>query len=70
MRNKLKLSTKRSTLPAECKIAKWKYLFKKIVRTDPKNYRPISLFPLVSEVIKKSIHLQIDDCPNGKLIYM
>ena len=40
-------------------------------RNDPKNYRPISLFPLVSKIIKQSIHFQIEDHLNKKkLIYM
>ena len=36
--------------PEECKIAKLKPIFKKVAGTDPKNYRPISLLPLVSEI--------------------
>ena len=33
---------------------------------DPKDYRPISLLPLVSETIEKSIHFQIVDYLNKK----
>ena len=42
--------------PSECKIAKLKPLFKKGSKTDPKNYRPISLLPLVSKLIETVIH--------------
>ena len=67
----IKLSIKLSTLPEECKIAKLKLIFKKGARTDLKNYCPISLLPLVSKIIEKSIHFQIEDYLNEKnLIYM
>ena len=39
------LSMATTSFPSECKIAKLKPLFKKGCRTDPKNYRPISLLP-------------------------
>ena len=69
--NIINLSIKLSTFPEECKIAKLKPIFKKGARTDPKNYRPISLLPLVSKIIEKSIHFQIEDFLNKKkLIYM
>ena len=71
LRNIINLSIKLSTFPEECKIAKLKPIFKKGARTDPKNYRPISLLPLVSKIIEKSIHFQIEDLLNKKkLIYM
>ena len=64
LRNIVNLSIKLSTFPEECKIAKLKPIFKKGARTDPKNYRPISLLPLVSKIIEKSIHFQIEDYLN------
>ena len=33
----------------DCKIAKLKPLYKKEAKTEPKNYRPISLLPLLSK---------------------
>ena len=71
LRNIIILSIKLSTFPEECKIAKLKPIFKKGARTDPKNYRPISLLPLASEINEKLIHFQIEDYLNKKkLIYM
>ena len=52
------LSISLASFPNDCKIAKLKPLFKKGSKTDPKNYRPISLLPLVSKVIEKVIHDQ------------
>ena len=54
------LSMKRSKFPLDCKIAKLKPLYKKDSKTDPKNYRPVSLLPLVSKVIEKVIHNQTE----------
>ena len=54
------LSMKRSKFPLDCKIAKLKPLYKKGSKTDPKNYRLVSLLPLVSKVIKKVIHNQTE----------
>ena len=50
---------KSSKLPLDCKIAKLKLLYKKGSKTDPKNYRPVSLLSLVSKVIEKVIHNHI-----------
>ena len=54
----LNLSIKLSTVPDECKIAKLKPLYKKGKKTDPKNYRPISLLPVISKILQKVIHDQ------------
>ena len=61
LRNIINLSIKLSTFVEECKIAKLKPILKKGARTDPKNYRPIFLLPLVSKIIEKSIHFRIED---------
>ena len=52
------LSISVSSFPDDCKIAKLKPLYKKEAKTKPKNYRPISLLPLISKVIEKVIHNQ------------
>ena len=52
------LSIKFSHFPKDCKVAKLKPLYKKGTKTDPKNFRPISLLPIVSKIIEKVIHDQ------------
>ena len=52
------LSISSGRFPDACKIAKLKPLFKKGSKTDPKNYRPISLLPLMSKVLERIIHEQ------------
>ena len=52
------LCIKYSTFPSDCKKAKLKPLFKIGSKAAPKNYRPISLLPLVSKTIEKVIHDQ------------
>ena len=47
----INLSITTSTFPDPCKIAKLWPLFKKGSKTDRKNYRPISLLPLLSKKI-------------------
>ena len=71
LRNKINLSIKLLTFPEECKITNLKPISKKDARTDPKNYQPISILPLVSKIIEESIHFKIEDYLNKKkLIYM
>ena len=61
---------KRSKFPLDCKIAKLKPLYKKGSKTDPKNYRPVSLLPLVSKVIETFIHNQTEIFLNkNKILY-
>ena len=50
------LSIKYSIFPSDYKTEKLKSLFKHGSKTDPKNYRPISLLPLVSKLIETVIH--------------
>ena len=48
------LSISLSTFPEKSKKAKLKPLYKKGSTTEPKNYRPISLLPLISKLIEKN----------------
>ena len=52
------LSIKFCHFPKDCKVAKLKPLYRKSTKTDPKNYRPISLLRIVSKIIGKVIHDQ------------
>ena len=52
------LSITSRTFPNACKVAKLKPIFKKGKKTDPSNYRPISLLPLISKVLERVIHDQ------------
>ena len=52
------LSIKYSIFPPDCEIANLKPLFKTGLKTAPKNYRRISLLPLVSKIIEEVIHDQ------------
>ena len=54
--NLINLSISLSSFPDDCKIAKLKPLYKKEAKTKPKNYRPISLLPLISKIIEIIIH--------------
>ena len=52
------LSISSGRFPDACKIAKLKPLFKKGSKTDPKNYRPIPLLPLILKVLERIVHEQ------------
>ena len=41
------LSISKGVFPSACKVAKLKPIFKKRKKTDPANYRPISLLPSI-----------------------
>ena len=55
------LSVKLNSFPRSCKIAEVKPLFKKGSKTDPQNYHPISLLPLLSKIIETIVHDQTED---------
>ena len=50
------LSISSSRFSDACKVVKLKIHFKKGCKTDPKNYHPISLLPLMSKVLKRIVH--------------
>ena len=52
------LSISRGVSPDACKVAKLKPIYKKGKKTDPSNYRPISLLPIISKVIEWIVHDQ------------
>ena len=64
------LSIKLNLFPRSCKIAKVKPLFKKGSKTDPKNYRPISLLPILSKTIERIIPEQTQELlSKSKILY-
>ena len=64
------LSIKLLTVPDGCKIAKLKPLYKKGKKTDPRNYRSISLLPVISKVLEKVIHHQTMDFVTKKKYFI
>jgi len=56
----INLSISFSIFPDPFKIAKLVALYKKGCKTDPKNYRPVSLLPLLSKIFEKVVHLQTE----------
>ena len=50
------LSINLASFPKTCKIAKVIPIFKKGSKTEAKNYRPISLLPLISKIMETVIH--------------
>ena len=55
------LSMALGSFPDACKIAKVKPLFKKGSKTDPSNYRPIPLLPLLSKVFERVVLDQTEE---------
>ena len=55
------LSITSRDFPNACKVAKLKPILKKGKKTDPSDYRPISLLPLISKVLERVIHDQTHD---------
>ena len=55
----LNLSIETSTVPATWKIAIIIPIYKSGSYDQPENYRPISVLPVLSKLLKKSIHRQL-----------
>ena len=56
----INLSLMSSTFPDDMKIAKVTPLHKKKDKTDVGNYRPISVLSIVSKILERSVHTQIE----------
>ena len=52
------LSIKLTSFPDKCKVTKIWPLYKTCLRTDPKNFRPILLLPLISKITEQIFHDQ------------
>ena len=64
------LSIKLGSFPRSCKIAKVKPLSKKGAKTDPQNYRPISLLPILSKITERITHDQTQEfLSKNKILY-
>ena len=50
------ISISSGLFPTDCKIAKLKPLYKTGSKTNPENFRPISLLPLISKVIERIVY--------------
>ena len=56
--------------PRSCKFAKVKPLFKKGSKTDPQNYRSISLLPILSKVVERMFREQTQEFLSiNKILY-
>ena len=55
----INLSIKSKTIPSVWKIAKIIPTHKKGSLDDPKNYRPISILPVLSKILERAIHEQL-----------
>ena len=50
------ISISSGLFPSNCKIAKLKPFYKKGSKTNPENFRPISLLPLISKIIERIVY--------------
>ena len=50
-----------SKFPERCKTAKVRPIFNKRKNTEPKNYRPVSPLPIMSNVIERAVRNQLTE---------
>ena len=63
------LSISQGVFASACKVAKLKPFFKKGKKTDPSNYRLISLLPSISKIIKRVTHDQTNALSDEGILY-
>ena len=56
----INLTISTSTIPSEWKAAKVTPIYKSGDKSDPNNYRPISVLPLISKVMERAIQSQLE----------
>ena len=66
----INLSIYTNEFPNELKFAKVKPLFKKNKKTEVENYRPISILCIVSKILERAVHVQLEKyLHDNKLLY-
>ena len=65
----INLSIRKCAFPDPCKIAKMIPLYKKCSSQEVKNYRPIALLPVLSNIFERIIHKQTYAYLNEKQIF-
>ena len=58
-----------SKFPLMCKTTKVKPLYKKGKNTEPKNYRPVSLLPILSKIKERVVYNQLIELLEKHIIY-
>ena len=61
MSNNKSIYLKHGIIPDDWKTAKVIPIFKSGTRTDPGNYRPISVLPALSKILERAVHSQLID---------
>ena len=63
------LSIKLSHFPKDCKVAKLKPFYKKGTKTDPKNFIPISLLPIIPKFLRKWYTTKLEYLTDNNILY-
>ena len=56
----INLSITSSSVPTDFKTARVKPLFKKNVRSDVSNYRPVSILSVASKILERAVYVQLE----------